>query len=78
MAYDISRGPDSDKTAVHEVPPLELEEAARSAALICISGRSIGQMFLITQEETTGGRAPECDIFLDDEGVSRHHAKVIR
>ncbi|MCB9651806.1 MAG: GGDEF domain-containing protein [Deltaproteobacteria bacterium] len=78
MAYDDSRGPDSDKTAVHEVPPLELEEAARSAALICISGRSIGQMFLITQEETTVGRAPECDIFLDDEGVSRHHAKVIR
>ena len=79
MAYDDSRGmPDSDKTAVHEVPPLELAEAARSAALICISGRSIGQMYVLAQEETTVGRAPECDIFLDDEGVSRHHAKVIR
>lgn len=35
-------------------------------------------MFLLTKEETTLGRAPECDVFLDDEGVSRHHAKVVR
>ena len=48
-----------------------------SAAMICISGRSIGQIFVLTKEETTLGRAPECDIFLDDEGVSRHHAKIV-
>ncbi len=35
-------------------------------------------MFLLSKEETTIGRAPECDVFLDDEGVSRHHAKIIR
>jgi two-component system, cell cycle response regulator len=76
---DESTG-DEDRTMVHRVDPSSLtgETVERSAALICISGRSIGQMFLISKEETTIGRAPECDVFLDDEGVSRHHAKIIR
>jgi diguanylate cyclase (GGDEF)-like protein len=80
MAYDPVEGTDDeDRTQVHSVPPLEPEGTVhRTAALICISGRSIGQMFLISKEETTIGRAPECDVFLDDEGVSRHHAKIIR
>lgn len=70
---------DEDRTQVHTIPPLEPEGPIhRTAALICISGRSIGQMFLLSKEETTIGRAPECDVFLDDEGVSRHHAKIIR
>jgi diguanylate cyclase (GGDEF)-like protein len=70
---------DEDRTQVHTIPPLEPEGPVhRTAALICISGRSIGQMFLLSKEETTIGRAPECDVFLDDEGVSRHHAKIIR
>src|SRR3990167_495355 len=67
-----------DKTMVHRITPIEPTGASRSAALICISGRSIGQMFLLGKEETTIGRAPECDIFIDDEGVSLQHAKVIR
>lgn len=77
--HDGVLGTDHDKTAIHEIPSLDPEiEAPRSAALICISGRSIGQMFLLSKTESVIGRAPECDIFLDDEGVSRHHAKVIR
>ncbi len=78
MGRDDSPELDCDKTAIHAVPQLAGEPAERSAALICISGRSIGQMFVISSDETMIGRAPECDIFLDDEGVSRHHAKVIR
>ncbi|MEQ8280842.1 MAG: GGDEF domain-containing protein [Deltaproteobacteria bacterium] len=69
---------DLEKTAIHAIPTLDQKvEPDRSAAMICISGRSIGQMFLLAKRETTIGRAPECEIFLDDEGVSRHHAKVI-
>jgi two-component system, cell cycle response regulator len=82
MAYDeldSDHVRDEDRTQVHSIPPLEPEgPTQRTAALICISGRSIGQMFLLSKEETTIGRAPECDVFLDDEGVSRHHAKIIR
>lgn len=81
MAYNdpVEGSDDEDRTQVHSIPPLEVDGPVhRTAALICISGRSIGQMFLISKEETTIGRAPECDVFLDDEGVSRHHAKIIR
>ncbi len=69
---------DTEKTAIHAVRPIEAAPASRAAALVCISGRSIGQMYLLTKDETTLGRAPECDVFLDDEGVSRQHAKIIR
>jgi two-component system, cell cycle response regulator len=81
VSEDLPEGMDADedKTAIHDVSPLASDEStARSAALICISGRSIGQMFLLSKDETAIGRAPECDVFLDDEGVSRNHAKVIR
>lgn len=70
---------DIEDTGVYSTAPFRAEgSGARQAALICISGRSIGQMFLLARDEVTVGRAPECDIFLDDEGVSRHHAKVVR
>lgn len=59
------------------MPALPADTDPQTAAMICISGRSIGQIFLLTKQETTLGRAPECDIFLDDEGVSRHHAKIV-
>ena len=84
MAYDDlfdgGFGPaDEDQTAVHEVSPLGPDGSLeRSAALLCISGRSIGHAFVLKKDETTLGRAPECDVFLDDEGVSRYHAKVVR
>ncbi len=70
---------DRDKTAVHPVALFDAVEAeTRRAALICTNGRSVGQMFLLSKTETILGRAQECDVFLDDEGVSRHHAKVVR
>ncbi len=68
---------EQETTAVHVFSAISPEDQPQSAAMICISGRSIGQIFMLTKEETTLGRAPECDIFLDDEGVSRHHAKIV-
>ena len=70
---------DIEDTAVyHSAPSEPLGMRKRQAALICISGRSIGQMFLLARDEVNVGRAPDCDVFLDDEGVSRNHAKVVR
>ncbi len=46
--------------------------------LICIRGQRCGQVFLLSQEETSIGRAPECDVILEDPSVSWHHARVIR
>jgi diguanylate cyclase (GGDEF)-like protein len=70
---------DIEDTGVYSTAGLDASASDdRQAALICISGRSIGQMFILTRDEMAVGRAPESDIFLDDEGVSRHHAKVVR
>ena len=39
-------------------------------------GGRAGETFPLEHEETTIGRSPECDIFLDDVTVSRRHAVV--
>ena len=47
----------------------------RQAYFIVISGNSIGQMFKLTGAMVIG-RSVDCAICLDDEGVSREHARV--
>lgn len=49
-----------------------------SALLIAHTGANQGARFLLDQEETTVGRHPEADIFLDDVTVSRRHVKINR
>ena len=49
-----------------------------SAMLIVIAGPNRGSRFLIDSEETSIGRDPKSDIFLDDVTVSRVHAKISR
>ncbi|MCC7386328.1 MAG: diguanylate cyclase [Deltaproteobacteria bacterium] len=60
------------------VPLVELEQKNRSAALLVLSGRSAGRSFTLTRDETLIGRTPESEVRLDDDGVSRRHAKVVR
>ena len=40
-------------------------------------GRS-GETFALEQDRTSLGRAPECEVFLDDVTVSRRHAEITR
>jgi len=48
------------------------------ALVVRSGGGRAGETFLLEGEETTVGRSPECDIFLDDVTVSRRHAAVRR
>jgi diguanylate cyclase (GGDEF)-like protein len=61
---------------------LSLEEAERSASrmasLIVMSGNSIGRMFAVDRERMVLGRSAEADITIDDEGISRKHAAIVR
>ena len=54
----------------------ELEDfGVKGPALVVRSGGGrAGETFLLDKEQTTVGRSPECDIFLDDVTVSRRHA----
>ncbi len=68
----------SDKTLVHEMadPPATPSEA--SAYLTIISGRAIGKTFKLSGDETLIGRNPLAEICLDDNTVSRNHARIVR
>lgn len=46
------------------------------AWLICKEGSRVGQTFRLGAESTTIGRDAQSDIFLDDDSISRPHAKV--
>lgn len=49
-----------------------------SAYLIVINGERVGEMFKLTKDETYIGRAEDCDLVLDDDGVSRRHCRILR
>lgn len=57
-----------DEAAVDALP-------SSHALLIVQRGPSAGARFLLDSEETTAGRHPDSDIFLDDITVSRHHVR---
>jgi hypothetical protein len=47
---------------------------AGSAMLIVVHGPNTGSRFLLDKPETSVGRHPDSDVFLDDVTVSRRHA----
>ncbi len=51
---------------------------AGSALLIVLRGPDRGARYLLDSDQVIAGRHPDCDIFLDDITVSRHHAKFLR
>jgi pSer/pThr/pTyr-binding forkhead associated (FHA) protein len=48
------------------------------ALVVRSGGGRAGETFPLGTEETTIGRSPDCDIFLDDVTVSRRHAVIKR
>lgn len=79
---------DNDPTVVY-VPlddraehPLSREEASKvegfsGFALVVEQGPRAGLTFLLPEGNTTVGRHPESDIFLNDVTVSRHHCRFV-
>jgi pSer/pThr/pTyr-binding forkhead associated (FHA) protein len=48
------------------------------ALVVRSGGGRTGEHFLLERTQTTIGRTPDCDIFLDDVTVSRRHALVAK
>jgi hypothetical protein len=59
---------------VGELPDL----APGTGMLVVVRGPNAGSRYLLDREETTVGRHPDADIFLDDVTVSRRHATLTR
>ena len=78
---------DSDVDTTQTFTPVEESEEAGGAEDLGIEGPALvvrsgggrsGETFALEQDRTSLGRAPECEIFLDDVTVSRRHAVVTR
>jgi pSer/pThr/pTyr-binding forkhead associated (FHA) protein len=61
-----------------EDPVLDEIKGEGPALVVRSGGGRAGEHFLLEQEQTTVGRSPDCDVFLDDVTVSRRHALVVR
>jgi len=66
---------DSDRTVIQGIKDLTGSLESRQAYLIVISGPQVGKMFRLAKNITIG-RSVDCDVHLDDEGISRQHARV--
>lgn len=66
-----------EQTVVHRRAPAP-GTRERHAYLIVLSGRSVGKMYKLPIGEHHLGRSVDAEIRLDDEGVSRLHAKMVR
>ena len=68
-----------DTTEAVGYVPIESQDQTRLVpTLIVIGGRAFGQSFTLDHDITNIGRGPQSIIHLDDDGVSREHAQVIR
>jgi pSer/pThr/pTyr-binding forkhead associated (FHA) protein len=80
--------PDESGEATMAFTPEQAEEQRQAelaelgitgpALVVRSGGGRSGETFLLEGEETTIGRSPDCEIFLDDVTVSRRHAIVRR
>ncbi|HJN72658.1 MAG TPA: GGDEF domain-containing protein [Myxococcota bacterium] len=68
---------DDDKTEANPIKRhYDPSQEDREAFLIVLSGASIGKMHRLADGENTVGRSRKCNVVLEEEGVSRIHARV--
>ena len=71
---------DPTKTAIKDISrflPTQLS-ARRSAYVIVLAGENAGAIHRLEGDELVIGRSPSCHIVLNDQGISRQHAKLER
>ena len=55
---------------------LETRWKSRQPVLMALSGQAMGTVFIIDESEMIIGREPRCGVFIEGDGVSRHHARL--
>jgi len=69
---------DEDKTMIKSVKDLTEEMGKKSAYITILTGKMAGQMFDLKNREYQLGRGTDADIQVNDDGISRIHAKIVR
>jgi diguanylate cyclase (GGDEF)-like protein len=64
-------------TVVTTISRISERPVDHSAALVVIYGLDLGRKYDLTRQETVIGRSSRADIQIDQESISRNHAKVI-
>jgi diguanylate cyclase (GGDEF)-like protein len=71
---------DPDATMVASLGELQEELKKRRprdrACLVVIAGQNVGEMYRIEGPETVVGRASNANVRLNDDGISRRHARI--
>jgi diguanylate cyclase (GGDEF)-like protein len=66
-----------NKTVVTNISRISEKAAAKDAALVVIYGLDLGKKYSLDQPTVVVGRSAKADIQVDQEAVSRNHAKII-
>jgi diguanylate cyclase (GGDEF)-like protein len=64
------------KTVVTVVSKISEKPSTKEACLVVIYGAELGKKWNLDQLTITLGRSSKCDIQIDQESVSRHHARI--
>jgi two-component system, cell cycle response regulator len=69
---------DEDQTKIGDAAETPKSTRRDRAHFIVLAGESLGQMFRVDRSEIILGRAADAAIRLHDDGVSRHHARIVQ
>lgn len=72
---------DPEATSITSLADLQRElgqKGTRTAYLIVLQGSDVGEMFKIDSPEMIIGRGQQATLRLNDDGVSRKHARIVR
>lgn len=65
------------KTIVTVISKISERPVSRDAALVVIYGMDLGRKYDLKKESTVIGRSSKADIQVDQESISRNHAKLV-
>ncbi|MHB8417929.1 MAG: diguanylate cyclase [Myxococcales bacterium] len=66
------------RTAVSVVSKIASVPVAKDAALVVLYGHDLGRRYQLGKADTVIGRGSRCEVQVDQESVSRRHAKLSR
>jgi two-component system cell cycle response regulator len=64
-------------TAITVISKISERAVSRAAALVVIHGEELGRKYDLSDDETSIGRSSKADVQVDQDSVSRNHAKLV-
>lgn len=64
------------KTVITVISKIAERQSLPSACLVVIYGAELGRRYLLDRPDMTVGRSSQCEIVLDQDSVSRQHARI--